>query len=111
MVTALKNGPYKDKALIPQSPWISTNKPNKPQLHIVEESTKISINWGNSTEKDVFQWVLYSRYENNWEVEILPKNEHFKQLNRTLNGKICIMVVLMAIDRLGNESDYTVKRI
>ncbi|MDO5637771.1 MAG: family 10 glycosylhydrolase [Myroides sp.] len=111
MVTALKNGPYKDKALIPQSPWISTNKPNKPQLHIVEESTKISINWGNSTEKDVFQWVLYSRYENDWEVEILPKNEHFKQLNRTLNGKKCNMVVLKAIDRLGNESDYTLKRI
>ena len=111
MVSALKNGPYKEKALIPQSPWISANKPEKPQLQIVEDQTKLSINWENSTDKDVFHWILYTRYENEWQVEIFPKNERFKQLNRMQNGKKCTAVVVKAVNRLGNESDYTIKRI
>ncbi len=111
MVSALKNGPYKEKALIPNSPWISAKKIEKPELKVTEENTQLSINWTDRSQKDVFQWVLYTCYDNDWQIEILPRNESAKKINRTKNGKNCTAIALKAIDRLGNESDYTAKKI
>lgn len=111
MVQALKNGPYKEKALIPRSPWITASKLNKPDLQITDEHSQLSIKWNDDSEKDVFQWILYTKYENEWQIEILPKNERGKRLNRTQNGKKCNTIALKAVDRLGNESDYVVKKI
>lgn len=111
MVSALKNGPYKEKALIPESPWMKTIKLPKPELKIKDESAEIWANWHDVSEKDVFQWVLYIRYDNEWQTEILSKNETSKHINRIKNGKKCNAVAVKAIDRLGNESDYAAKKI
>ncbi len=111
MIPALKNGPYKEKALIPLSPWMKTNKIAMPNLTVNNDNSSIKIDWSSSKLNDVFQWVLYMRYDNEWEIEILPKNQLTKNIARSKNGKNCNTVALKAIDRLGNESDYAAKKI
>lgn len=111
MIPALKNGPYKEKALIPACTWLKCNKPQKPDLRVVNEDNRLQISWSDKSAEDVFQWVLFVKYGNEWQVEILPKKEAGKQISRTQNGKQCTMVALKAIDRLGNESDYMALKI
>lgn len=111
MIPALKNGPYKEKALIPLSPWMKIGKIATPSLNISNDNSSINVNWSNSKLNDAFQWVLYTRYDNEWQVEILPKNQLSKSIVRSKNGKNCNTVALKAIDRLGNESDYAAKKI
>lgn len=47
MQTALKNGPYKEKALIPTSTWLKTDKLDKPQLSYSLNSNSVIARWSS----------------------------------------------------------------
>lgn len=111
MVAALKEGPYKEKALVPASPWIKGNKIAQPILKINNETQNVLATWSDVSDPDVFQWVLYTRYENTWTTEILAHNITTKNLSKYKNGQKLTAIALKAIDRLGNESDYVAMKI
>ncbi|UUV20292.1 glycoside hydrolase family 10 protein [Paenimyroides aestuarii] len=111
MIPALKSDPYKEKALVPLSPWMKTSKIATPHFNTSDEYSSVKIDWSNSNQTNVFQWVLYAQYGNEWQIEIFPKKQLSKIINRSKNGKNCQMIVLKAVDRLGNESEYAAKKI
>ncbi|HUH25634.1 MAG TPA: family 10 glycosylhydrolase [Flavobacterium sp.] len=111
MVHALKNGPYKEQALIPKSPWMEAEQLAQPELQITKDNGEIIANWNESLNTKAFQWVLYMRYGNNWTTEILPYDVRTKKLSPQKEGKPLQAVALKAIDRLGNESDYTAQKV
>lgn len=110
MVSALKNGPYKEQALVPKSPWIVAEKIATPSLEVVDEGNAVRAYWSAQAESKVFQWVLYLNYGNVWETKILSKDLTFVHLPKIKKGKKLQVVALKAIDRLGNESEYTAER-
>ncbi|HNU14622.1 MAG TPA: hypothetical protein PKI55_09155, partial [Chitinophagaceae bacterium] len=79
------------------APTITTNK-----------SDKISISWSHPDEKDVFRWVVYYKYGNNWNYIILNRNDRSYSLNNSIeiNKTTVILkqIAVTAIDRTGNES-------
>lgn len=111
MVNALKNGPYKEKALVPATTWLTTKKIDKPNLHTNINEDKIELNWNINHKNDILNWVVYMRYNDEWIVDILPKNTQTKSITKYYNNKKCNFVVLKAIDRLGNESETVTKSI
>ncbi len=111
MLPALKNGPYKEKALVPKSPWIKTIPLQAPTLFINDTGTAVQVSWSTKNIGQVFQWVLFTQYGGTWETEILTLDELSKEIPRSRNGQTLNAVAVKAIDRLGNESDYTAKKV
>ncbi len=111
MQTALKTNVYQEKALVPRSPWIKAEVIETPTMSISNSDQTVNLTWTSKHIKTVFQWVIFAKYNDTWEAEILTFNQLSKTLAKTKNGKILNAVAIKAIDRLGNESDYTAKKI
>lgn len=111
MVSALKNGPYRDKALVPRTPWLKTNLLEKPRLTYSNGGNTARVEWSASDLQKVKRWVLYARYGDQWETEILDLADRSKTLAVSKSGKKLRAVTVRAVDRLGNESAYEIKTV
>jgi len=111
MTDALKNGPYKEKVLIPKTPWIKAEPLEKPKIEYTHSAGSAVLNWTDSSTKNVFQWIIFLKYGDAWETEIFSKSHTHKTYPKTKNGKTLNTIAVKAIDRLGNESNYTAKKV
>ena len=108
LTKTLIEGPYKQPALIPASPWLDHTAPKPPEVFLGEYNDSLLIQW-KSKDTDVFKWVLYYQYENKWEQRIFNKEvtETFlKQYNNKQPEPSKLKyIIVSAIDRTGNESE------
>ena len=110
MLNAVKNA-YKTKALIPKSPWIKTSALEKPILFVENANNSVKAKWNTLDNQKVFQWILYTKYGETWETEILERDMISQNLPLTKNGKKLNTVAVKSVDRLGNESEYEAKKL
>jgi uncharacterized lipoprotein YddW (UPF0748 family)/predicted glycoside hydrolase/deacetylase ChbG (UPF0249 family) len=123
----LLTGPYKNQALVPQSPWLDDVKPASPQvIHHIQQDNLV-VSWRHSKPEDVFRWIVYYKYANNWEYKILNKqdrsltipvffeqpvkNQRFRKENvKDIRGSLIPLseIAVSAVDRVGNESVPTI---
>ncbi|MDD3771899.1 MAG: family 10 glycosylhydrolase [Weeksellaceae bacterium] len=111
MLNALKSGPYKEKALIPKSPWLHEIPMEKPELDFHKNGSTVEISWDSPSLKNVTHWVIYLRYGDQWEIEILEKPITGMQTLFEKNGKKLNTIAVQSIDRIGNESEYEAKNV
>ncbi|MBB4805728.1 uncharacterized lipoprotein YddW (UPF0748 family) [Chryseobacterium defluvii] len=111
MLSTLKNGPYKEKALVPKTPWIKTVPLPVPTVFVTDNGSFAQTTWSCKNMGDVFQWVLFTQYNGVWETEILTLDNLSRDIPKYKDGKTLNAVAVKAIDRLGNESDYMAKKI
>lgn len=109
MYTAVKNA-YSTKALTPRSPWIKASALVRPVISVQNIGNSARIQWQSADSDQVFQWILYSKYGDVWETEIVDKATTATSLPLSKNGKKLNMVAVKSVDRLSNESDYDAKR-
>jgi len=106
---ALLEGPYKNPALVPASPWLNTEVSAVPVVASQTVSDKLNITWTHDNAMEVFRWVVYFRYTDGpWQYKILSKNERAvelpkvqEEINTTLTH-----IAVTAVNRTGNESDF-----
>lgn len=108
LTKSLKEGVYKQPALVPASPWLDHIAPKPPQVFLTEKNDSLLIQW-ESKETDIFKWVFYYQYENKWEQRIFNKEEK-QTLIQLYNNKLpepskLKYIIVTAIDRTGNESE------
>jgi len=111
MLPTLKNGQYKEKALVPKTSWIKAMPLQTPTLFINDNGNSVQVGWSVKNIKEVFQWVLFTQYNGIWETEILTLDQLSREIPKNKDGKVLNAVAIKAIDRLGNESDYIAKKI
>lgn len=112
MLNYLKEGPYKEKALIPSMTWIKSTPLEKPNLYINSKPSALTMNWNDSKpSNNISKWVVYSRYNNDWETTILDGLITNETMPKLKNGKKLTAVAIKGVDRLGNESDYTAVKV
>lgn len=110
MYEAIKNS-YKEKALIPKSPWIKAKALEKPILFAENSGNTIQLKWNSLDHQQVFQWVLFLKYGDTWETLIFEKGIVAKNYPLLKNGRKLTTVALKTVDRLGNESEYEAKEL
>lgn len=110
MYQAVKNS-YTTQALIPKTPWIKTDPLAKPNLSVEKSGTSVQIKWNAIDNQKVFQWILYVKYGDVWEIEIIEKNILSRHLPLIKNGRKINTIAVKSVDRLGNESDYEGKNL
>jgi len=111
MLYSLKSGPYKEKALIPKSPWLMPLISEKPNLILFDEQNDVRVNWTLENMGNVSHWLLYKKYGETWETEILNPKTTVQTLQKNKDGKKLDLVVIQAVDRSGNESEYNAKPV
>ncbi|MHA4843625.1 family 10 glycosylhydrolase [Flavitalea antarctica] len=104
MARMLIEGPYREQALVPASPWLDNKAPEAPVSNLVQQEDAVTLTWKHSNEKDVFHWVAYYQYGKTKGYTILNRGDRQLRLNK-LRGKDKLnSVAITAVDRMGNES-------
>lgn len=124
---ALADGPYKEKALVPASPWLGNEGPEKPEVSSKMVEDNLEITWAPVGEKEVFHFVVSYLQGDNWTNKILTADQlSFSiqtkgtvKVTKTSNQGLDVveteqdvqpitMIAVSAVDRLGNESDKAI---
>lgn len=112
MQQVLQNGPYKEKALIPKSPWLKTEILEAPKLETrVVNLGEFLATWSHPRENFVFNWLLYMRYGDKWSIQILESTVKMKNISKFKDGQSLSGIAIKAVDRLSNETDHTFIKI
>ncbi len=111
---ALKDGPYREQALIPGSPWLDRKAPQKPDAFIEALADSIKINWSYANPEDISRWVIYFEISGHWHYKILAQTQNMLMLPKEIlipatekSAAITLLlerVAVSAVDRAGNES-------
>ena len=114
----LLKGPYKNEALVPESPWLDNEKPIAPKVSIEDRTTDIYIKWNPANEKDDFKYVVYTNYGGKWSYVILNYKSRFLQVPKSIFADAAKLVsqkllgiAVTAIDRTGNESVVRIEQV
>lgn len=110
MLQAVKKA-YQTKALVPTSPWIKTLPLEKPILYVEKSTNTALVKWNSLDHQNVFKWILYVKYGDTWETDIVEKSVISQNLPLTRNGKKLNTIAVKSVDRLGNESEYEGKKL
>ncbi|MFA3781807.1 glycoside hydrolase family 10 protein [Melioribacteraceae bacterium 4301-Me] len=117
LAAALSNGPYKQQALIPSTPWFNIQPPKTPEVSASVENDSVKISWSSNNNKNIFKWVVYFKYDGRWDYKILtadvnsyiiPKISEYKFIND--NGELVVKklqlthIAVSAVDKISNES-------
>lgn len=103
----LINGPYAQQALVPASPWLSTLRPEAPEVSANQIYDTVRIEWKHPNEKDIFRWVVYAQYGAQTEHYILNRRSRYINIPPH-NGKSKLSTVTVtAVNRYSNESKGT----
>jgi uncharacterized lipoprotein YddW (UPF0748 family) len=104
---ALLNGPYRNDALVPNSPWLDKQPPLPPNVTTSNLGDSVQLSWTHPEVTDVFRWVVYFQYGQRWSYVIRNRNDHSFTLPATLrNGTKLSRIAVSAVDRTGNESTH-----
>ena len=96
----LQKAVYTSAALIPASPWLSTNIPVKPSLRLSRSQEDLILSWQSS--QPVSRWVVQTRVGGRWLTEIYPSAQTLLLVRK--QGLFPDLVALSAVDRFGWQS-------
>tara|TARA_R110002124_G_scaffold201629_4_gene368185 strand:- start:2636 stop:4171 length:1536 start_codon:yes stop_codon:yes gene_type:complete len=112
----LRAKPYQQKAVVPPLNWIKHKTPIIPDVSFNYSSGKISITL-NHDEKDISNWIIYSKYDGIWSTRVMNRNDRTAWIPLTrsltsssgnglklLNVSVLEEVQITYLNRLGFES-------
>ena len=111
LMNAILKGPYARQALVPASRWLDNKAPAAPVITSAWRDDTLTINWTHPDERDVFHWIVFTKYNNKWGYQILNRNARSVKIERVLpgtpaSGSITLQqFAVTAVDRTGNESE------
>ncbi|TPW08799.1 MAG: hypothetical protein FD129_2386, partial [bacterium] len=103
LAQTLRDRVYSRPAIPPASPWLSSARPDSPQLTLdTEPDGTRRLRWSGRGEALVRNWVLKTRSGGQWTLSVIPAGEGAGMT--PLAGSVD-RVTLSAIDRYGSEGD------
>ena len=102
---------YKKDALVPASPWLGKKVPEAPiNLQKENKTDTWHISWSHKHPETIFRWVVYAQYGSTQTYQILNRNDRSADILLTTKDKAkkevtLTKVTVVAVDRLGNESE------
>lgn len=109
-------GPYKRQALVPPSPWLEKEQPAVPKVTTQLINNNLEISWEAEGADKNFRYVVYAKYGDNWEYQILNKHDRCLLIPtvQTLSSGAKIQLTaygVTAVGRTGNESRFEEKKL
>jgi hypothetical protein len=101
---ALIDGPYRQEALVPPSPWLDAAAPAQPVFNFTPAGDSTAVTWEHPRANELFRWVVYARYGAQWQYTILPRDARSAMLPAKAGKLSLAAVAVSAVSRSGNES-------
>jgi len=99
-LAATIRAPYAQPVLVPLSPWLAMPPPLPPKLLVEAGNHSAHVRWENSGGEPPRWWLLQSRTNGIWTVQVFPAG----RMTADLYNVVPDAVALRAVDRLGNLS-------
>jgi uncharacterized lipoprotein YddW (UPF0748 family) len=110
MAAALLDGVYKKQALVPPSPWLDNKAPEMPTVTTAVQGDNITIDWMPKDDKDAFKFVVYYKYGQTWNYQIVTHKERSLSIKKYMGNdpskNVLTHVAVTTVDRIGNESKW-----
>jgi uncharacterized lipoprotein YddW (UPF0748 family) len=100
----LKAQVYQTAALAPASPWLGSDLPAVPKAVARRETMGVGLRLEAGGGKPVSHYAIWTRYGAEWRFAVAPASRPVLVLPDDASGAAPQMVVVSAVDRLGNES-------
>ncbi len=100
----LKKGPYAEPALVPETPWLGHEVPEKPEVSARGAEGGVAVEMKVTDGKEPWQWLVRVRTTNGWKTSIVPGGES-KKLIALPMGSDAKGVTVSGISRLGREGE------
>ena len=98
---ALMEGPYREPALVPASPWLGEETPEHPIAVSRETANGIVVDLLLPGGNHPWLWVIHVRTEASWQTTIVPGWQDQQEI--PLGEKSADEVIVSAISRIGRE--------
>lgn len=107
----LKNEVYTLPALVPASPWLDDQPPERPDAHFMpaRANARAALRWKMPNGEEVSRWVVYADLGDRWWVSVFPS--HKRSLEIKEGAAIPVTMAVSAVDRTGNESPRAIVRV
>jgi len=110
LTKALVEGPYKNQALVPASPWLNATPPKVPVVEAKFADHRITISWSHDASDTILNWVVFYKYAETWEYVILDRTKKSLELSlyngTSKNNKPLTHIGVTAVDKTGNQSSF-----
>lgn len=103
---AITSGPYAQQALVPPASWITSKKPDKPELSFYDYGEFWKTTFYTDQIDQLSHWVLRSSYDHGWESSIYPARLSEISFYGGEQQKRPKSIFLSAVNRTGLESDF-----
>jgi len=101
LASALESRIYTQPALVPASPWLSTNAPGRPSFFISGlKSGNLRFMCGPAKDTQAWLWVIQTKSGGEWQTEIAAGGTR----TRVLGDFHPDVIAVTQIDRFGNAS-------
>jgi len=102
----LKLGPYREPALIPESPWLGRATPRRPQISAQRTANGIAVKMELPGEEAAWQWLVRVETSEGWQSAIVPgwKSEYLVPLGESVAGKRVLVSAVSRLGRLGQSA-------
>ena len=106
LANRLKSGPYSRKVLVPETDWLSEERPQSPDLVFKETEGSVQLNWKESNS-EIKNYVVYFHYEDQpWDYKILPSKTSNFAIPLENNSEKLSGFGVNAVGRNGMESSF-----
>jgi len=110
LLDRLPTEPYDVPALVPRSPWLDDDPPERPLLTLRERADRLTLTMEPSGEQSVRWWVVQSRRGGEWTTDIVPGPQRTYELERDPEESWPEVVAVSAVDRAGNQGPAMILR-
>ncbi len=98
---ALKNNFYQKPALIPEFPWLNKEILPAPKISSENKGQFLQIRWTDLYKQKPAGYILYLKYGNSWDYELLPRDATSHQISIQKNNNKLNAAVLRAYSKTG----------
>jgi uncharacterized lipoprotein YddW (UPF0748 family) len=98
----LKKGPYAEPALVPESPWLGHETPEKPEISAKRTDSGVAVEMKAPEGKAPWQWLVRVLTNKGWKTVVLPGSagEQVVPLSNEVEAR---SVIVSGVSRLGRE--------
>lgn len=105
LISELAKSPYKRKALVPSSPWLSNDKPAGPRVELKKDNNELIIIPSFENHSKLRNWIFYFKTINTWDYQIQSISTEQTSIILDKLDKNEKTIGISVIDLFGNESD------
>lgn len=99
-------GPYREPALVPESPWLGSaddKPPAEPKVTTKRSGGKWVVSRAASNGADPWLWVVKTKHAGDWHQQVVPGQEQTCELTFLPKGATPQVIAVSAVDRIGRE--------